>query len=658
MRRSVAVGVCIALVVLLLPIPRGAAQQSAPRAAIFFVSDGMRPDLVERYAQEGTLPVMAALMRRGVRGDNGLLPAFPPNTGVGWTTLATGAWTGIHGSTNNTFHQTGTEFVRSTSAFGPGVVLAETLAEAAERAGKRVLFIEWPASRNYKIKGPAIDFRTFYSRRGVITTFDPPTLDRQFVQEFGLVYARVALSDASGWTGVLASERPARETTLTIPSTSPLNPERRYVLYLFDSTADGRVNYDRVLIATEKDGTKAAAILTPGEFTEIKVRLTDGRTAGFWLKVLDMTPDLSRFRLYFTSVARITANDPALEEQLAATFPTSTAADFAPLEAGIVDEETYVEQGLLWETAHWPVLQQLVTTTRPDLLFLGFPMTDEFSHQFMALVTPGAPVFDDANRDGHLDGRVAARDSFIRRAYQGAERTLALAMRAMPRETVVFVSSDHGFAATWKAINAGVVLQQAGLQERAQARNCVPASPTDRAKACWAGGAVQVYLNVKGRDNPGVVDPAEVDAVRKRVVEAFARLRDGDQPVIDRIFIKEELARVRVGDTVQTIAHSARTGDVVLVARPPYQFDAATPEKAVADAPFFGQHGFWPDLVDLRRNINMRSVFIAAGPGIVAGEVIRGVAMVDLAPTIAALLRIPPPANNQGRILKEILSGP
>lgn len=618
----------------------------------------MRPDLVERYAREGALPVMASLIRRGVRGENGLLPAFPPNTGVGWTSLVTGAWPGIHGSTNNTFHQTGTEFTRSTSAFGPGVVMAETLGEAAERAGKRVLFVEWPASRNFKVKGPVVEFRTFFSRRGVITTFDPPALDTHFVEEFGLVYNKVTLTEASGWTGVPTSERPGRETTLVISSTNPANPERRYVLYLYDSTVDGRANYDRVILAPEKDGTKAVAVLIPGEFAEIKVRLTDGRTAGFHVKVIDMTPDLSRFRLYFTSISRLNANDRVLEEQLAATFPTSTAADFAPLEAGVIDEETYVEQGVLWETTHWPILQHLVATTKPDLVFLGYPVTDEFSHQFMALVTPGAPVFDDVNRDGRPDGRVAARERFIRRAYEGAEKTLALAMSLMPRETVVVVSSDHGFAATWKAINAGVVLQQAGLADRPQGRNCIPASTTERAKACWAGGTAQIYLNLKGRDNPGVVDPAEREVMRRRIVGAFAQLRDGDQPVIDRIYLKEELARVKVGETIQTIAHDARTGDVVVVARPPYQFDAATPGQAVADAPFFGQHGFWPDLVDLQRNVNMRSVFIAAGPGIVAGEVVRGVTMVDVAPTLAALLAIPTPANAQGRVLREILTRP
>ena len=45
---------------------------------------------------------------------------------------------------------------------------------------------------------------------------------------------------------------------------------------------------------------------------------------------------------------------------MAQKFPTSTAADFAILEAGIVSEETYVEQGLYWETGHHPLIKYIL----------------------------------------------------------------------------------------------------------------------------------------------------------------------------------------------------------------------------------------------------------------------------------------------------------
>ena len=73
----------------------GAAAQPAPDdaptdKAILFASDGMRPDLVDRYAREGVMPTMKDLIGRGVAGKNGLQQGFPPNTGVGWYTLGTG----------------------------------------------------------------------------------------------------------------------------------------------------------------------------------------------------------------------------------------------------------------------------------------------------------------------------------------------------------------------------------------------------------------------------------------------------------------------------------------------------------------------------------------------------------------------------------------
>jgi predicted AlkP superfamily pyrophosphatase or phosphodiesterase len=70
-----------------------AAAQAAPagQASILFAADGMRPDLVDRFAASGVMPNMRELKRRGVQGRNGLTQGFPPNTGVGWYSLATGA---------------------------------------------------------------------------------------------------------------------------------------------------------------------------------------------------------------------------------------------------------------------------------------------------------------------------------------------------------------------------------------------------------------------------------------------------------------------------------------------------------------------------------------------------------------------------------------
>ena len=119
----------------------------------------------------------------------------PPNTGAGWFTLATGAWPAVHGSTNNTFHINGQAFFGTgtappprTAAFDPGVLQAETLAQAAERGGKKVAQIEWAGGRSGAINGPTLDFRNFRSGRGVATNYISPTDSATFTAAFGLQF--------------------------------------------------------------------------------------------------------------------------------------------------------------------------------------------------------------------------------------------------------------------------------------------------------------------------------------------------------------------------------------------------------------------------------------------------------------------------------------
>ena len=377
---------------------------------VMFAADGMRPDLVDRYAKKGLLPEMDDLMDDGLKGRNGLLQAFPPNTGVGWASLATGAWPSSHGSTNNTFHRTGeTNFNNSTSFATTGILQADTIAQAAERAGKKVVAMEWVAARGYTpaLQGPVVDFRSFFGGRGITLNFDIPG---QTAAAFGVQYQQKELAPAVGWTNVPTSFSPAKQTSFT-QNNSLIPGNGVWDVYVFDSTNDSTVNYDRVLVvnaSNSKNGSTAVATLAQGQWADAKVTLLPvpppnpipARAAGFYMKLIDLSADSERFRLYFTSVQRAnatynalgTAGSLAFEETLNRDFPTSTAADFAPLEAGIVDEDTYIEQGLMWKDAHWEYLKYIITTlgVKPDLLMVGTPVTDEFQHQFMGLITPKA----------------------------------------------------------------------------------------------------------------------------------------------------------------------------------------------------------------------------------------------------------------------------
>ena len=656
--------------------------------AILFASDGMRPDLMERYAGQGLMPTYRELMREGATGDNGLLQGFPPNTGVGWHTLATGTWPSEHGSTNNTYHRIGEgNFNNRTSFATTGVLQADTIAQSAERAGKTTVSVEWVGARNYEpaLQGPVIDFRTFFSNRGVLLNYDLPNQPAD-ANRFGVSYQRVDLDAASGWTNVPPSHSPAKQETLKLTNTAfPAgdNVDRFYDLYIYDSTNDSTTNYDHVLVVPAeagRDGSEAVADLAQGDWADIKVTLIGaraGQTAGFYLKAIDLTPGLDRFRIYFTSIARSNATyngctyspDCAtplgFEETLNHDFPSSTAGDFAPLEAHIIDEDTYAEQGLKWSDAHWAYLNFIFEDlgVEADLLQLGNPTTDEFSHQFMALYTPTDidgdpnPYFDDVTNDNIPDGRVAIREGYVKSAYHEADQTLALGRELMGEDdTTVFASSDHGFAPQWYAVNAGKIMADAGITGAENLTNCrVPAAPV-RAKACWAGGTAQIYISLVGRDPGGVVPADQYETVRNQIITAYQNLTDPANPgkqVVLRILKKEQLRDVDGTDAL----HPSRSGDVAVVLRPPYQFDAASAGQRIAHSEFFGQHGYLPDLVKISRNVNMHGVFVASGPGVRQNRHPRDVRAIDVAPTLSYLLGIPGPYNARGRILKEIVEG-
>jgi hypothetical protein len=183
---------------------------------------------------------------------------------------------------------------------------------------------------------------------------------------------------------------------------------------------------------------------------------------------------------------------------------------------------------------------------------------------------------------------------------------------------------------------------------------------------------VQIYLNLAGRDPAGgglqQVPAAAEAATVAQIKDAFLALSDpndwtGDgQPegwtAIDRAFTKAEARYIPNGpDSTADMAHPTRTGDLVVFAYPPYQFDAATPGTLVAKSAFFGQHGYVPDVQDLEANVNMRAAFIAGDGAVRPNVVAEGLRTIDLAPTMAYLLGIPEPQHSQGVVRLDLLRG-
>lgn len=676
----------LALVAAAATIPASASVAPAeptPRAerVVLFGAGSMRPDLVEQLVADGTMPTFASLIDTGTTAAGGMAPAFPATAGTGWSTLSTGTDPAVHGVTGTTFHNTDGPFAERSSWADDGILQADSLGQAAERAGKKVAAVEWSGTGGLapQLSGPVVDGRTTFSDRGVLVTHDLPGQPAR-ARAHGVSYQRVGLEPATGWENAPLSFSPAKETQLRITSTaSPPadNVDRTYDLYIYDSTADHRVNYDGTLVvpaSAAKAGERAVADLSRGEWADVKVPLTGsraGQAAGFHLKLIDLAPDLSEFRLYYTATTRAKASFRALGEAgsrafegtINSTFPSATAADPAALQAGVIDSATFTEQALKWADAVHGYLQYLLADPpaglgyEPDLLMVGTPVPDALQRQFLGLTVPSIGDLENPRYDA---ARADRYDALIRSGYAQADATLAESRSLMGGTPTTIAVSDHGTAAQWRTVSAGRVLYEAGLQAtgevgdtREVVGNCRTGTGTGAlnvAKACWTGGTAQVYLN------PDLSEGTTYEQMRAQVIHAFTSLADPDNPgarVVATVLRKEQLRDVQGSNAL----NPTRSGDIVVVLNPPYQFDAPARGRTFADSQFFGQSGYLPDPADPAAAATMRGTFVAAGPGIRQGEPLATLRPADVAPTAAYLLGIPSPNDASGAVLTALLEG-
>jgi len=87
---------------------------------------------------------------------------------------------------------------------------------------------------------------------------------------------------------------------------------------------------------------------------------------------------------------------------------------------------------------------------------------------------------------------------------------------------------------------------------------------------------------------------------------------------------------------------SDKLGDLVAEAEAPWHF------SALDDGKPRGSHG---------STAESHIPLILAGSGVRSGAPVNGAGLVDVAPTVAALLGVTPPANAQGRALHQVLGG-
>ncbi len=164
-----------------------------------------------------------------------------------------------------------------------------------------------------------------------------------------------------------------------------------------------------------------------------------------------------------------------------------------------------------------------------------------------------------------------------------------------------------------------------------------------------------LWINLKGRQPRGTVEPgAEYEAIRSQLIERLEDWRhpDSGERIVLAAYRREEVYHgPYVSEAPDILVHWNEHE------RYTYAFKVSSKSKSFD----------WTEQVDPHRKENLAfftgksgshrddGIFLAEGPAIQPGKSLHGSKIIDVAPTILHLLRIPVPDDMDGRPLVEML---
>jgi predicted AlkP superfamily phosphohydrolase/phosphomutase len=515
------------------------------KRVILLGMDGLDPKLLTSLMEQGYLPNFTKLSQTG--GFSPLITSNPAQSPVAWASIATGNNPGYHGIF---------DFLNRR--------LADYMPELAVlKMNPKNIFGKREAMFSPVMKGET--FWDYTSEHGIPSIILKWPMTFQPKQNKARLYAGLGVPDIKGGLG-----RYSFYTTKDIPKDEEgaekvikvwvdSNRVKTYIsgpnIAKLRTREESRVDLE-ITILPDNSGIeinldKKKIIVKKGQWSEwIEVRFKVGlmkTTTGiikFYLNKL--SPD---FELYMTPV-QINPKDPAfvisspdsyireLANEIGYFYTLGMPEDTKALEEGRTDEEAFItmcdeiideQEKMLWYE---------LNRFKEGLLASAFFSTDRIQHIFWVTKDPGHPLYDQAYADkyGHI----------IDECYQKMDRILGEVMKDMDNSTAIMVFSDHGFSSFRRTVHINSWLVQNGFMTLTKK---ISKDDKDggglfqyvdwKNTQAYALGFGSIYLNLKGRERQGIVEPGrEADSVSDNIIDKLVKLtdpRDG-QSVIKNVY--------------------------------------------------------------------------------------------------------------------------
>ena len=519
--------------------------------------DGMDPQLLKRFIQEGKMPNFATLMRQGAFRE--LTTSVPPQSPVAWSNLITGMNAGGHGifdfihrdpkTMELYFSASRVEPPRHAIHLGSWVIPLGSGNADQLRKGKafwQILDEHDVPNSIFRIpsnfppvpaKGETLSGMGTPDLRGTYGTFsfytDDPTAAPGAVEGGQVIPVQVENSQVTanliGPDNTFRRGSPAATEQFRV-AVDPMEPVARVAVQ----------QHEFVLKEGEWSGW------TPVEFHLVPFFTSVKGMCRFYLKQAH-----PRFQLY-VSPMNIDPADPALPISTPSTYSrmlTDEAGEFhtqgiaedtKALSDGVLDDKEYLEQARTVLAEHRRIFDSEFPKFHEGVFFFYFSSLDLNSHMMWRLMDPKHPGYDAA--------LAAQNGSAIAEFYQQLDQVLGEVLPKLDDHTTLLVLSDHGFAPFYRSFNLNTWLRNNGyikMKPETVADSGEPLAGVDWTQTRVYGlGLNGLYVNLRGRERNGAVQPgSEADALIKEIKERLLTVTDpkSGQRVITRVDIATEV---------------------------------------------------------------------------------------------------------------------
>jgi predicted AlkP superfamily phosphohydrolase/phosphomutase len=519
--------------------------------------DGLEPSLAARYMEEGKLPNLARLKSEGTFVP--LTTTTPAISPVAWSSFTTGTEPSKH----NIFDFLG----RDSRTYLP--VLSSASIGQPKRwlnLGRYRIPLAKPSIRGMR---KSVPFWKTLGDHGIHSTILRIPITFPPEPFHGHLLSGMCVPDLKGSQGsfMLYTSDPSaairKEGGATMPVTVAGNIVESYLPGPENTLLKSPTEMRLPMAVELSRETGRATLHVDGQEIPLMagtyspwIRLTFRPAPGF--RVRGIARFLLRriephFELYVTPI-NLDPERPALPISHPSCYSTYLAKLFGPfvtlglandtwaLNEGALSEKEFLDQAYLNHGEWEKIFFNAIDRVSRGVVACHFETTDSIQHMFFRYLDPEHPsrrALDSPLGPGVIEDLYRRMDGMMGR----------LLARLKPDDAVV-VMSDHGFKAFRRGVNLNAWLQQNGyLSVKGES----PAGDREWLRNVdWAGtrayafGLGGIFLNVKGREAHGIVEPGRAArALAREMADRLETLTDdgnGGRRAVNRVVLNDEIA--------------------------------------------------------------------------------------------------------------------